>query len=131
MADNNGDKARRDESIQKLWSMMKEIKVAMMTTSTKDGTLRSRPMMSQNEEFNGDLWFFTGKSTPKVDEIEARSRVNLAYANPDDNVFVSLSDPADLQVSGLQQEDDDKKNTKESPEQKVGNTLRPNQKISG
>jgi general stress protein 26 len=96
MADNNGEKARRDESIQKLWSMMKDIKVAMLTTAMSDGTLRSRPMMSQNAEFDGDLWFFTGKSTPKVNEIEKRTQVNVSYANADDNVFVSLSGPAEF-----------------------------------
>jgi general stress protein 26 len=96
MAYNNGEKARRDESIQKLWSMMKDIKVAMLTTAMTDGTLRSRPMMSQNAQFDGDLWFFTGKSTPKVNEIEKRTQVNVSYANPDDNVFVSLSGTAEF-----------------------------------
>jgi general stress protein 26 len=95
MAENHGEKAGRDGSIQKLWSMMKEIKVAMLTTALKDGTLRSRPMMSQNVEFDGDLWFFTGKSTPKVSEIEKNTQVNVAYANPNDNVFISLSGPAE------------------------------------
>ncbi|RPH38246.1 general stress protein [bacterium] len=96
MPDNNGEKARRNESIQKLWSMMKDIKVAMLTTAMKDGTLRSRPMMSQNVEFDGDLWFFTGKSTPKVNEIESSSQVNVSYANPKDNAFISLSGPVEF-----------------------------------
>ncbi len=98
MADHNGEKAKRGESIQKLWSMMKDIKVAMLTTGMKDGTLRSRPMMSLDAEFDGDLWFFTGKSTPKVHEIEANSQVNVSYANPDDNVFISLSGPVEFIV---------------------------------
>ncbi len=96
MPDNNGEKAKRDESLRKLWSMMMDIKVAMLTTAMKDGTLRSRPMMSQNTEFDGDLWFFTGKSSPKVDEIERSSLVNVSYANPSDNVFISLSGPAEF-----------------------------------
>lgn len=96
MSENDGENAKRDESIQKLWSMMKDVKVAMLTTALKDGTLRSRPMMSQNVEFDGDLWFFTGKSTPKVAEIEASTQVNVSYANPDDSVFVSLSGPAEF-----------------------------------
>ena len=52
--------------------------------------------MSQNEEFDGDLWFFTGKSTPKVDEIGCSTRVNVSYADPDDNVFISLSGPTEF-----------------------------------
>src|SRR5512140_468717 len=96
MPESNDEKTKRGESIQKLWSMMKDIKVAMLTTAMKDGTLRSRPMMSQNVEFDGDLWFFTGKSTPKVDEIEGRNKVNVSYANPSDNVFISFSGPAEF-----------------------------------
>lgn len=95
MPDNNGGTPSRSESIQKLWSMMKDIKVAMLTTAMKDGTMRSRPMMTQNIEFDGTLWFFTGKDTPKMQEIRKKSEVNVSYANPDDNVFISFSGPAE------------------------------------
>ena len=96
MPDSNEEQAKRNESFQKLWSMMMNIKIAMLTTVMKDGMLRSRPMVSQNTEFDGDLWFFTGKSTPKVDEIEGSSQVNVSYASPNDNVFISLSGPAEF-----------------------------------
>jgi general stress protein 26 len=95
MSTNDADKAGREESIKKLWSMMRSIKVAMLTTASKDGTLRSRPMMSQTVEFDGNLWFFTGKSTPKVHEIQQRTQVNVSYADPGDSVFVSLSGPVE------------------------------------
>jgi general stress protein 26 len=94
MPNDNGGTANRSESIKKLWSMMKDIKVAMLTTAMKDGTLRSRPMMTQNEEFDGNLWFFTGKESPKMHEIETNSEVNVSYADPDNNVFISFSGPA-------------------------------------
>jgi general stress protein 26 len=81
----------RTEAVEKLGQLIKDINVAMLTTAMPDGTLRSRPMMTQQTEFDGDLWFFTGASSPKVHEIEDDQHVNLSYAAPDDNRYVSVS----------------------------------------
>lgn len=48
----------RNEAQAKLWSMIKDIKVAMMTRW--DGTaMHARPMHGYQEEFEGKLYFFT------------------------------------------------------------------------
>jgi general stress protein 26 len=86
----------RDESIGKLSELIKDIKFAMLATAEPDGTLRSRPMATQQVEFDGDLWFFTGANTPKVYEIERDRHVNVIYAAPDKNVYVSVSGKARL-----------------------------------
>lgn len=85
-----------NENIAKVAKLIKGIRFAMMTTVAPDGSLHSRPMAAQEQEFNGDLWFFTSKDTVKVDEIAADSRVNLAFADPDDNRYVSISGTARL-----------------------------------
>jgi general stress protein 26 len=74
-----------------LWSMIKDIKFAMLVTEQEDGTLRSRPMATQQAEFDGDLWFFTAVDAPKVAEVRYHSKVNLSYAEPDDQKYVSVS----------------------------------------
>jgi general stress protein 26 len=74
-----------------LWSMIKDIKFAMLVTEQEDGTLRSRPMATQQSEFDGDLWFFTGIDAPKVAEVRRHAKVNLSYAEPDDQKYVSVS----------------------------------------
>ncbi len=81
----------RDENIKKLGAMIKDIEFAMLTTAEPDGTLRSRPMATQKAEFGGDIWFFTRASAPKVGEIERDHHVNLAYANPSEQRYVSVS----------------------------------------
>jgi len=81
----------RTEAINKLGELIKDVSVAMLTTALPDGTLRSRPMQTQQTEFDGDLWFFTGASSPKAHEIEDDQHVNLSYAAPDDNRYVSVS----------------------------------------
>ena len=79
----------------KLWSMMKDAKFAMLTTD--DGEhLRARPMAASQKEFDGTLWFFTRRSAPKVDEVQAEHRVGVTYANPDSQNYVSLSGRATL-----------------------------------
>jgi len=88
------NQADHNENVRKLGEMIKEIKFAMLTTAEPDGTLRSRPMATQTTEFDGTLWFFTAASAPKVEEIEQDHHVNLSYAAPDKNLYVSVSGKA-------------------------------------
>lgn len=85
----------RQESIKKLSDLIKDIEFAMLTT-IDGGHLRSRPMQTQDVEFDGDLWFFTSSKTHKTDEIEKDNRVNVSYAAPDSNTYVSVSGTAEI-----------------------------------
>ena len=67
-----------------------------MLTTFSNNKLRSRPMSTQQVEFDGDLWFFTGDNTNKVEEIEKDNRVNVSYAKPESNTFISVSGTATL-----------------------------------
>jgi general stress protein 26 len=87
--------ATRVETLEKLNLLIKDIKIAMMTT-IENGILHSRPMATQEPVFDGDLWFFTSAKTHKVEELEKDNRVNVSYAEPDDNRFVSMSGTAQL-----------------------------------
>lgn len=84
------------EELKKLSELIKDLRFAMMTTIELDGSLRSRPMATQQTEFDGDAWFFTTETAPKVDEVEHDRRVNLSYAAKDDNVWVSMSGTAEV-----------------------------------
>ena len=86
----------KENPTEKLGALIKEIKYAMLTTVDADGSLRSRPMATQNKEFDGELWFFTHPSSVKVHEIEHEQRVNVSYAHPGDQTFVSVSGKARL-----------------------------------
>ena len=85
-----------ENDIQKLGELIKDIRIAMLTTVDDDGSLRSRPMATQKAAFDGSLWFFTRASSPKVDEVENAHEVNLSYAAPDSNTYVSVSGTAQL-----------------------------------
>lgn len=80
----------RDEAIKKLGGMIKDIKMAMLTTIDSN-VLRSRPMATQSTDFDGTLWFMTSSDSHKMSEIEKDNRVNVSYAAPSDNTYVSVS----------------------------------------
>jgi general stress protein 26 len=86
----------REEAVAKLSELIKDIRIAMLTTQAPDGSLRGRPMATQDAPFDGELWFFTGAGSPKVDEIEEEHHVHLSYASPEDNRYVSVSGRASV-----------------------------------
>ena len=80
----------RNEAQTKLWSMIKDIKVAMMT-SWDGESLHSRPMRGYQEEFEGRLYFFTKHMSGKTSEIGRFEKVNLAYADIASNNYISIA----------------------------------------
>lgn len=89
MADN------RKEAVEKLKDLIEGIDFCMLTTMDS-GHLRSRPMSTQQFEFNGDLWFFTSERTHKVEDIRNDNRVNVAYSDGKSDRYVSVSGRAEI-----------------------------------
>ena len=85
-----------DGGVGKLWDMIKDIQVCMMTTIDDDGTLRGRPMWVAQKEFDGNLWFFTRASAHKVSEVGEYRQVGLAFAEPKRQDYVSVSGEVEL-----------------------------------
>ena len=84
------------KDLEKLKELVEDIDFCMLTTIDADGTMRSRPMSTQQAEEDGDLWFFTSADSPKVDELAADPRVNLSYAAKKDARYVSVSGTAEV-----------------------------------
>ena len=73
--------AARD-SIRKIAQMMRDLDFCMLTTTSDDGRLHSRPMSNNGEvEFDGDVWFFSAADSRKIEEIEENPEVELSYAD--------------------------------------------------
>jgi general stress protein 26 len=85
-----------DPNAGKLYQLIKDVKIAMMTTVDTDGTLHSRPMHSQDADEHGDLWFFTQIQSPKMTEVSRDNAVNLAYSDPSSQTYVSVSGKAEI-----------------------------------
>jgi general stress protein 26 len=86
----------RSEAIANFAEKIGGLRVAMLVTMTAAGRLRSRPMVAQQVEFDGDLWFLTRRTTAKASEIRDRQQVNVSYVSPDDNRYVSVSGTATI-----------------------------------
>jgi general stress protein 26 len=86
----------KTEDVKKLGELIDGIKFAMFTTIDEDGSLCSRPMTTQEMEFDGNLWFMTDQTTQKVRAVERDQHVNIAYADPDSSLYVSVSGRAEM-----------------------------------
>jgi general stress protein 26 len=83
-------------STEHLRKLIKDVKYALLTTATRDGTLHSRPLTSLDWEFDGVAWFLVPRDSRLVTEVSAIPDVNLAYAAPEDDTFVSLAGRAQV-----------------------------------
>ncbi len=89
--------SEQNEDVQKIAQMIKNMDFGMLTTTDDDGTLRSRPMSTNgNVEFDGDVYFFTYGNTHKVLEAQHSPQVNVAFSDPKNQNYVSLSGTASL-----------------------------------
>ena len=76
--------------LTRLGELIEGIEVAMLTTHAADGSLVSRPLQTLELDASGDLIFFTAADSGKLDELAANPDVNVAYANPQKQVYVSV-----------------------------------------
>jgi general stress protein 26 len=82
---------KRREAMENLAELIADVPVAMLTTCAPDGSLHSRPMVNINQHFQGELWFLTKSDDPKVQEIHDNPQLNIAFASPDTQRYVSVS----------------------------------------
>ena len=82
--------------VSRLNELIRGIQFAMMTTVRPDGSLHSCPMVTQEADSEGVLWFFTKANTEKVEAIRTDSRVCLSYADPQAQSYVSITGHAEL-----------------------------------
>ena len=86
----------RQDALRALRDLIQDIRIGMLTTLTAEGRLHSRPMATQEMAPDGGLWFFTRANTDKAEEIQANPNVNVSYASPRENHYVSVSGTAVL-----------------------------------
>jgi general stress protein 26 len=90
-------KQTRETDLEKLRHLIKEIDFCMLTTVDESGDLHSRPMSSNGDiDADGDIWFFTNASSHKVREIAKLPKVNVSFADPDNQRYISVSGTAQL-----------------------------------
>jgi len=81
---------------QTLWDLIKDIKFGMFTHRHASGLMHSQPLTTQNKSMDegNKLYFFVSRSGEIVEKITQDDNVNVSYANPDDDRYVSVSGKA-------------------------------------
>ncbi len=87
---------QNDSDLDQVAALVKEIRFGMLTTEETDGTLRSRPMSTLQMDADGALWFFTAADSPKMQDAGQHHQVNVSYARPDKQDYLSISGSASL-----------------------------------
>jgi general stress protein 26 len=83
------------EQRAKVREMIKDMKAAVLVTHGDGDELRGRPMWAAGLDADGKtLWFFSKNATEKTDEISRNDRVLLAYSDPSNQSYVSVSGKA-------------------------------------
>jgi general stress protein 26 len=77
-------------SREKVFDLIKDIKVALMVTMDRQGKLHARPMVAKQDRFEGDLWFFSSLASPKMGEIMAHPEIMLTYSDPSSQTYVAV-----------------------------------------
>jgi general stress protein 26 len=79
-----------------LWDLIKDTRFCMLSHRHADGTLHAHPLTTQNKELaeDGCLYFFVLRSSEVGQRLQADGNVNLAYANPGKDTWVSVTGSA-------------------------------------
>jgi len=76
-----------------IWNTIAKLHTCMLATE-ENGHIVSRPMASLARPQDGRIYFITRLDSGKVGEIGGSAPVNLAYADPQSNTYVSISGTA-------------------------------------
>ena len=82
--------------LDKLYSMIDDLEIAMMTTRRPDGHLESRAMATQKHAAGADLWFVTAEGSQKLSDLQFDPHINLAYYKDSSREWISVSGTASI-----------------------------------
>lgn len=79
-----------------LWDLIKETRFCMLSHRHGDGSLHSHPLTMQNKGLDEGalIWFFVNRNTEVGQRLRQDGNVNLSFANPKDDTWVSISGTA-------------------------------------
>ena len=80
-----------NSELARLYELMGDVDIAMMTTRRPDGHLESRAMTTQRRAPGADLWFVTNEGTGKLRDIASDPHVNLSYYKDRTREWISVS----------------------------------------
>ena len=95
----------QENQLKKVINIIDEIKIAMFVTYDGANNLRSRPMQTAQVEDDGTIWFFTDEYSGQVEELKKDNPVNLSYAHPREQRYLSVTGFAYLEKNEAKMKD--------------------------
>ncbi|WP_435979748.1 pyridoxamine 5'-phosphate oxidase family protein [Psychrobacter sp. DM4] len=87
----------KQENIDKVQDVIKDVKFAMMSTINSKGDVHAWPMTTSESSIGGkEIWFIGDKSSDVVKDIQDNPKIGLSYATQDEKNYVSVSANAEL-----------------------------------
>jgi general stress protein 26 len=83
-------KKRIPGPVQRLRKLLTGLSVGMLTTQTTDGDTHSRPMLVQDVDDHGWLWFLTDRSSRKACELSRNPEAAILFQSPHGDRHVSV-----------------------------------------
>lgn len=77
-------------AVEKFQEVVKHQGICMMVTELRSDRAHSRPMGVAEVDDNGAFWFLTLRTSAKYRELEMDPRVDLHFANPSDQEFLTV-----------------------------------------
>ncbi len=83
---------------EKLWDLIKDIRFGMLTHRHSDGMMHSHPLTTQNKSMDEGavLYFFISSASEIATRVAGDGNVNVAYADPGADSYVSISGKAQI-----------------------------------
>ncbi len=78
------------EKYQKIREIIENSKVGMMATNLGKKPYNVFPIGIQQMDQNGDLWFFSSKTSDLFEDIQKNSRVQIIYSNEEKQEYLSV-----------------------------------------
>jgi general stress protein 26 len=95
------------KSHEVLWDLIKDTRFCMLSHRHADGSLHSHPLTTQNKALDEgtSLYFFVSRQSEVGQRLRQDGNVNLSYANPKDDTWVSVSGTARVVEDPQKQKD--------------------------
>lgn len=78
------------EALEKMTSLVDEIKTAMLLTDLKKQPISAIPMTTKEVDQEGDIWFLSGLKSGHNTNIVKNPQVQLLYSDPSAMEFISI-----------------------------------------
>ncbi len=90
-----------------LWALIKDIKYGMLTHRHANGMMHAHPLTTQNQSIDegSQLYFFISRKSELAKSLLQDGNVNVSYADPGDDSYVSLSGHATISEDQAKKEE--------------------------